>query len=128
MDVVEALDNAFMQDQAREAGRELYLNKQFDVGTKISPTKGRCLIARRTFREGGKLNFVVTLALDEHTHLTVSIMNKRLLAMSNMDAMMDLDWIALSLCALVVGLTVSGEIKDIALCEIAAQRKVEELR
>jgi len=65
---------------------------------------------------------------DDDTHLTVSIMNKRLLAMSNMDAMMALDWIALSLCALVVGLTVSGEIKDISLCEIAAQRNIKELR
>lgn len=65
---------------------------------------------------------------DGDTHLTVSIMNKRLLAMSNMDAMLALDWVALSLCAFVVGLTVSGEIKDISLCEIAAQRKIKELR
>eukprot|EP01051_Picozoa_sp_SAG22_P007689 SAG22_NODE_550_length_9202_cov_30.666484_4_plen_114_part_00 len=37
------------------------------------------------------------------------------------------DWIALLLCAYIVGLQVCGEIKDTALCEMAMQRNLKEL-
>jgi hypothetical protein len=49
---------------------------------------------------------------DENTGLTVSIMNKKLLAMTNTKAMAKLDWVALLMSAYVVGLMVSGEIKE----------------
>ena len=54
------------------------------------------------------------------TGLSVSIMNKRLLAMSNLNTMNPADWVALFLCSYLVGLTVVSEIKDIALCEAAS--------
>ena len=63
---------------------------------------------------------------DEH-EISVSIMNKRLLAMSNMDSMALLDWTSLVLCSYVVGLNVAGEIKDISLCEISATLRAKEL-
>jgi hypothetical protein len=63
---------------------------------------------------------------DEH-EIAVSIMNKRLLAMSNMDSMALLDWTALVLCSYVVGLNVAGEIKDISLCEMSATARAMEL-
>lgn len=50
------------------------------------------------------------------TGLTVSIMNKKLLAMTNTKAMAKLDWVALLLSAYVVGLSVSGEIKECVSC------------
>eukprot|EP01043_Picozoa_sp_COSAG02_P023758 COSAG02_NODE_1277_length_13502_cov_14.551593_11_plen_434_part_00 len=64
---------------------------------------------------------------DEETGLTVSIMNKRLVALTNTNAMSPLDWTALLLCSYLVGLTVAAEIKDIALCEMAAARSIKEI-
>jgi phage terminase large subunit-like protein len=49
---------------------------------------------------------------DDDTGLTVSIMNKKLLAMTNTKAMAKLDWVALLMSAYVVGLMVAGEIKE----------------
>jgi hypothetical protein len=54
-------------------------------------------------------------------------MNNRLVAMISVDAMAPLDWVALVLCAYIVGLQVCGEVKDTALCEMAAARGVKEL-
>ena len=65
--------------------------------------------------------------VDEAHEFTVSLMNKRLLAMSNADSMAKLDWVALVLCAYVVGLNVAGEIKDIQLCEMAYTARLKEL-
>ena len=67
------------------------------------------------------------MQVDEAHEFTVSLMNKRLLAMSNADSMAKLDWVALVLCAYVVGLNVAGEIKDIQLCEMAYTARVKEL-
>eukprot|EP01052_Picozoa_sp_SAG31_P027527 SAG31_NODE_2583_length_5435_cov_55.000000_3_plen_293_part_00 len=53
---------------------------------------------------------------DDDTGLTVSIMNKKLLAITNTKAMAKLDWVALLMSAYVVGLMVSGEIKEYATC------------
>lgn len=64
---------------------------------------------------------------DASTGLTVSIMNKRLLAMSSVDAMGWFDWVALLLCSYIVGLQVVGEIKDTALCEMLMERNIKEL-
>ena len=64
---------------------------------------------------------------DRNTSQTVSIMNKRLLAMTSMDAMSMFDWVALVMCSYLVGLQVVGEIKDTALCEMAIQRHIKEL-
>ena len=64
---------------------------------------------------------------DAETGLSVSIMNKRLLAMTNFKAMSSTDWVALVLCSYLVGLTVAGEIKDIALCKMATQRGLQAL-
>jgi phage terminase large subunit-like protein len=90
---------------------------------------------------------------DDDTGLTVSIMNKKLLAMTNTKAMAKLDWVALLMSAYVVGLMVSGEIKEcvthllcrckrrvsacsssdildvcsIVLCEIQAQKNAHKL-
>ncbi len=59
--------------------------------------------------------------------LDVSIMNQKLLAETNRQAMAPLDWAALILCSYVVGLTIVGEIKDMALCEMAIERNKLEL-
>lgn len=59
--------------------------------------------------------------------LDVSIMNQKLLAETNQQAMAPLDWAALVLCSYVVGLTIVGEVKDIALCEMSIQRNKLEL-
>jgi hypothetical protein len=64
---------------------------------------------------------------DPETGLAVSIMNNRLLALNNLRAMSFTDWVALMLCSYLVGLTVFGEIKDILLCELSAQRNLSEL-
>lgn len=68
-----------------------------------------------------------TTTSDRTTGLTVSIMNGRLVAMISVDAMAPLDWATLVLCAYVVGLQISGEIKDTALCEMQKQRSLKEL-
>jgi hypothetical protein len=47
--------------------------------------------------------------------------------MISVDAMAPLDWAALLLCAYIVGLQVSGEIKDMALCEMQQRRNSKEL-
>lgn len=59
--------------------------------------------------------------------LDVSVMNMKLLAQTNQQAMAPLDWAALVLCSYVVGLTIVGEIKDMALCEMAIERNKLEL-
>ena len=37
------------------------------------------------------------------------------------------DWVALILCSYIIGMKITGEIKDITLCEIAMERNVKEL-
>ena len=65
--------------------------------------------------------------LDGSTGLTVSIMNKRLLAMTNTKAMSIADWVALAMCAYIVGLNIAGEVKDMMLCEMSIDSKKDDL-
>jgi hypothetical protein len=58
---------------------------------------------------------------------SVSINNGKLLAEINGGALAVLDWFALVLCSYFVGLTMAGEVKDMALVDMAAQRGIEQL-
>ena len=64
---------------------------------------------------------------DNATGLEVSVMNNKLNSVLAINAMSWLDWCALTLCSYVVGATVVGEIKDTALCAMAAERNSLEL-
>eukprot|EP01052_Picozoa_sp_SAG31_P045414 SAG31_NODE_8281_length_1481_cov_1.415340_3_plen_148_part_00 len=65
----------------------------------------KACVTTADFDEGDGL-----MVADADGGVAVSIMNKRLLAMTNFEAMSFTDWIALLLCSYLVGLTIAGEI------------------
>lgn len=72
-------------------------------------------------------NCVLFAGAADITQESVSMSNHKLQADSTVDAMSPLDWFALFLCVYIVGLTLAGEVKDMALVEIATEKSLLEL-
>lgn len=117
-------DYAWIPDERIKPTSTLFMSKY----TSASAARWCAACVHRSENGRDAENDGLTLSdLDGSTGLTVSIMNKRLLAMTNTQAMSVMDWVALAMCAYIVGLNIAGEVKDMMLCEMSVDSKKDDL-